>query len=342
MCAKKKSAKKSFMIVLSIVLALVLAIMLAGTYYASTFLNRINRVEDVPQETLTHEEVELILAETDPVEEEFTGETLNPEDVTLPEEPVEVIEKKDEVVNILLIGQDRRPGQGRQRSDAMILCTINKDQKTLTMTSFLRDTYVMLPEYNGQKYGGNRLNVPYAVGGMEMLDQCLLDNFGVVVDHNIEVDFSGFEKIVNALGGVDIELTATEAAWIGGVGSGMNRLNGEKALEYSRIRKLDSDFGRANRQRKVLMAMMERARNLSLNELRELTDTIFPMLTTDMSNGDIIKYVMDFFPLLMDLQITTQSVPQDGEYYFGHVNGMSVLIPDMEKINTRLRDTIGS
>ena len=342
MCAEKKGAKKGWLIFLAVFLGLVLAALPVGTYYANSILNRINRFDNTPQETLAHEEVEQLLAETDPEDEEFTGEELDPEQVTLPEAPAEVIEKPDNVVNIMLIGQDRRPGQGRQRSDAMILCTINADKKTVVLTSFMRDTYVKLPEYNGKKYGSNRLNVPYAVGGMEMLDECMLENFGIEIDHNIEVDFSGFEQIVNALGGVDIELTGAEAAWIGGVGSGMNRLNGEKALAYSRIRKLDSDFGRTNRQRKVLVAMLERVRNLSLKELLSLTDTIFPMITTDMSNGDIIKYVTDFFPMLLDLQLTTQSAPQDGEYYFGRINGMSVLVPDMEAINTRLKETLGS
>ena len=342
MCAKKKGAKKGWLIFLAVFLGLVLAALLVGTYYANSILNRINRFDNTLQETLAHEEVEQLLAETDPEDEEFTGVELDPEQVTLPEAPAEVIEKPDNVVNIMLIGQDRRPGQGRQRSDAMILCTINTDKKTVVLTSFMRDTYVKLPEYNGKKYGSNRLNVPYAVGGMEMLDECMLENFGIEIDHNIEVDFSGFEQIVNALGGVDIELTGAEAAWIGGVGSGMNRLNGEKALAYSRIRKLDSDFGRTNRQRKVLVAMLERVRNLSLKELLSLTDTIFPMITTDMSNGDIIKYVTDFFPMLLDLQLTTQSAPQDGEYYFGRINGMSVLVPDMEAINTRLKETLGS
>ena len=74
----------------------------------------------------------------------------------------------------------------------------------------------------------------------------------------------------------------------------------------------------------------------------ELTETIFPMITTDMSNSDIIGYVMDFFPILLDLEITTQSAPQDGEYKGGRINGMSVIVPDLEMINTRLRETIGS
>lgn len=343
MCAKKKGARRGLLVFLCIFLGLILAGLLVVTYYANSILNQINRVDDVPQETLTHEEVEILLAETDPEEEEFTGEELDPEQVTLPETPAEVIEKNENVVNILLIGQDRRPGQGRQRSDAMILCTVNTDRKTLVLTSFLRDTYVKLPDYNGKKYGSNRLNVPYAVGGMEMLDECMLMNFGIEVDHNIEVDFSGFEKVVNAIGGVDIELTGAEAGHLGGgLQKGMNRLTGIQALEYSRIRKLDNDFGRTNRQRKVLIAMLERVKKLSLNEMLELTETIFPMITTDMSNSDIIGYVMDFFPILIDLQITTQSVPQDDEYYFGRINGMSVLVPDLEMINTRLRETIGS
>lgn len=342
MCAKKKGARRGLLVFLCIFLGLILAGLLVVTYYANSILNQINRVDDVPQETLTHEEVEILLAETDPEDEEFTGEELDPEQVTLPETPAEVIEKNENVVNILLIGQDRRPGQGRQRSDAMILCTVNTDRKTLVLTSFLRDTYVKLPDYNGKKYGSNRLNVPYAVGGMEMLDECMLMNFGIEIDHNIEVDFSGFEKVVNAIGGVDIELTKAEANWMGGVSAGMNRLNGEKALEYSRIRKLDSDFGRTNRQRKVLIAMLERVKKLSLNEMLELTETIFPMITTDMSNSDIIGYVMDFFPILLDLEITTQSAPQEGEYKSGRINGMAVIVPDLEMINTRLRETIGS
>lgn len=341
MCAKKRSVKRTVLTLIAIILGLILAGLLAATYYTNHFLNQINRVEDVPQPTLTHEEVEIILAETDPVEEDFTGVVMEPEEVTMPEAPAEVIETGDHVVNILLIGQDRRPGEGRQRSDAMILCTINKEQKTLVMTSFLRDTYVKVPDYNGKRYGHNRLNVPYVVGGMEMLDECMMMNFGIKIDHNIEVDFSGFEQIVDAVGGVDIELTKAEAAWIGGLKSGMNHLNGKLALEYSRIRKLDSDFGRTNRQRKVLTAILERVRDLSLTELISLAETVFPMITTDMSNSDIISYIKDFFPILLDLQIITQSAPQDGEYKSAMINGMSVLVPDLEMINARLKETIG-
>lgn len=339
---KLKSAGKAVKILLCVIAVLVVTGIVAGVLFVNSKLNQINRVEP-EQESLSEEEIEQILFETDPPDEEFVGEVLNPEDVTMPEEPAEQIVMEDTVVNILLIGQDRRPGQKRQRSDAMILCTVNTETKTLTMTSFLRDTYVKLPTFNGKKYSSNRLNVPYAIGGFEMLDECLMLNFGVEVNHNVEVDFSGFQNVVDAMGGVDIELTRSEARHLGGgLKEGMNHLTGEQALAYSRIRKLDNDFGRTNRQRKVLSALLEQVKHLGLAELLELADTIFPMITTDMENKDIVKYVTDFFPLLSELQIVTQSVPADGEYRGASIHGMSVLVPDMEKINEKLKTTLGS
>ena len=175
-----------------------------------------------------------------------------------------------------------------------------------------------------------------------MLDECLKQNFGVQVDHNIEVDFSGFEDIIDLVGGVDIELTAAEAGKVGGgAKAGMNHLNGEQALNYARIRKLDSDFGRTNRQRKVLTALLAQAKHMSLTQMNNLVNGIIPLITTDMSNGDILGYVMEFFPLLSDLEVTTQYIPAEGTYQGASVRGMSVLIPDMEANRQILRDTIG-
>lgn len=322
---------------------IILAVLIAGSVYLDSILNKIDRFEEV-EETLSQEAVDEILSETDP-EEEISGETVAPEDVTMPELPAQKIEKEDHIVNILLIGQDRREGQGRQRSDAMILCTVNTEEKTLVMTSFLRDLYVKLPEYNGKAYGSNRLNATYAIGGMTMLNDALNLNFGVDVDHNIEVDFSGFEDIIDLIGGVDIELTKAEAGWLTNdrkiLRSGVNHLDGETALAYSRIRYLDSDFGRTNRQRTVLNAILNKVRTLPLTELTTLAEGIIPMITTDMTNSDIIKYVLEFFPILTELTVTTQHIPAEGAYYGTSINGMSVLVPDFEKNIEILKDTIG-
>ena len=335
-----RSAARGILRVLCVLFFLILVALLVGSFYLDSFLDRIGRF-DTDEVTLSHEEVQQILAETDPGEE-LTGETVDPDDISMPDGPADEISNEDHVINILLIGQDRREGQGRQRSDAMILCTVNPEKKTLTMTSFLRDMYVQYPEYNGKKYGSSRINSTYAIGGMKMLNDCLKLNFGVDVDHNIEVDFSGFEKIIDLIGGVDIELTQAEASWMDmGHKKGLNRLNGAAALEYARIRKLDSDFGRTNRQRTVLAAVLERVKDLPVSELTKLAEEAMPMITTDMTNAEIIKYVLELFPILSELSVTTQHIPAEGAYYNANINGMSVLVPDFEANIQILKDTIG-
>lgn len=333
--------KRRILIVVCVILAVILALLLALTIGINVFLNKIPRY-DPDQFALSEDEIQQIIQETDPAEELEGLKEVKPEEVTMPSEPAQAIEETDHIFNILLIGQDRRPGQGRQRSDAMILCTVNTEKKTLVMTSFLRDTYITMPDYQGVAYDDNRLNACYVFGGMEMLNDAMEMNFGVVVDHNIEVDFSGFENVVNAFGGVGIYLSAAEAAHMGGgLKEGWNHLNGAQALAYSRIRAIDGDANRTGRQRKVLMALFENVRNLNYDKLDDLVNTVLPMVTTDMTNADILKYMAEFFPILKDLQITTQYIPVDGTYQNVMIRGMSVKLPDLEANREILRQTIG-
>lgn len=343
-----KTIKRIFGIILIAVLALVITSLLAASFFTKALLGKINRVEE--QETLSSEQIQQILSETDVPVESWEDPLSAPTELTetLPatesaeEETVPADEEDSGIINILLVGQDRRAHQKRQRSDAMILCTINPEKKTLVMTSFLRDLYVQLPEYHGTKYARNRLNATYAIGGFEMLDDCLERNFDVHVDHNIEVDFFSFEKVIDAVGGVDIELTEPEA-WVigGGLSKGMNHLDGEQALAYARIRKIDNDFGRTNRQRKVLTALFEKARQLSILELLKLAQELLPMIATDMTDAQIIGYITELFPIWKDIEVITQSVPAEGEFYYDDVYGMSVVIPDIDKIRERIAETIG-
>lgn len=337
---KKTSLKRKLMIALCVVLALILVVLLTVTMVAFSILNKIPRVEST-QPTLSDEEIDVIIAETDPTEPDATVQEVAPEEITMPTEPAAEIEQEDHIVNILLIGQDRRPGEIRARSDAMILCTVNTKEKTLVMTSFLRDLYVPFPDYNGRSYDANRLNATYVIGGMEMLDECLEMNFGVDIDHNVEVDFSGFEKVVDAMGGVDLYLTEGETWYVSGTIPGMNHLNGHQALAYARIRYLDSDFGRTNRQRNVLNALMQKAKGMSVEQLENMINTVFPLITTDMTNADILRYLFEFAPMLKDLEITTQHIPADGTYDAVYVKGMAVLVPDIEANREILKETLG-
>lgn len=277
-------------------------------------------------------------------------------------DPDEYIQKTPNIINILLVGQDMRSGQTWKLSDSMILCTINQEEKSLTMTSFLRDMYVKLPNYNGDgkdhKCGYNRINNCYAlgyswngtVGAMEMLDQCLLENFGVQVDYNVEVDFSAFEKIVDIMGGVDIELTKAEANHLNkkenwDLTEGVNHLNGKEALAYARIRKIDNDFYRTNRQRIVMNVLIEKCRELSILELNELLQTLLPMITTDMDSSVIAEYALELLPLLADLTVTSQAIPAEGTYYYANKGTeeepMEVIVPNLEQNRQILKDTIG-
>ena len=227
---------------------------------------------------------------------------------TLPLDP-SIDPSKDGIINILLIGQDRRPGEGRQRSDSMILCSFNVARGTISMVSFLRDTYVYIPGY-----GSEKLNAAYAHGGFSCLNETLAVNFGVHVDANVEVDFSRFKQVIDLLGGVNINLTQKEADYMNqnhgwSLTAGVNYLNGEKALAYSRIRKIDMDAIRAQRQRTVLMALIDKYKNKNVAEMIALLDDLLPLLSTNMTNEEILEYVAELFPMFRNTTIQTQQIP---------------------------------
>ncbi len=240
------------------------------------------------------------------------------------------------LINILLIGQDRRQYEStRQRSDAMILCTVNKEKKTVTLTSFVRDIYVQIPGYQN-----NRINAAFRFGGMKLLDKTFEKNFGVKIDANVCVDFGQFIQLINKLGGIDLEITDAEAKVLSLPSSGLVHLTGGKALSYVRIRKLDSDIKRSERQRKVLLAIYEKYKDKSATELLSLLDDILPMLTTDLSNWEIIGYATELLPMSKDFTVITQRVPINKSYYYATIDGRALTIIDFEKNQQFLIDTL--
>ena len=246
------------------------------------------------------------------------------------------------IVNILLIGQDRREGEETARSDSMILCTYHRKTGNVTMTSFLRDLYVPIPGHHN-----NRINAAYSEGGAALLDRTLRENFDLQIDGNIEVDFSQFSQIIDLLGGVQLELREDEAAEINketgsGLSAGVQVLNGEQALTYARIRKLDADgdFSRTSRQRKLMNALLGSYRNIKWKDLLPLIDELLPLISTDMNYGRLVLLAMEILPKLSDAQITSQRIPADGTFTDEKIDGMAVLSADLEANRQLLRETL--
>ncbi len=321
--------KRALLIVLTAGLAVILAILVACVAYMENMLNLINRNPD--DSTMSASEYEDFMnSQTEDVDPGFTGETIDPDDVDWNVNQGDVVDA-EHIINILLIGQDRRPGEGRQRSDVMLLCSFNTETKELTMTSFMRDMYVTIPGYQD-----NKMNAAYAFGGMKLLDKCLEQNFAIHVDGNLEVDFEGFKDVIDLMGGVDISLSNSEANSLIAQGysahSGVCHLNGEAALSYARNRSIgNGDFSRTARQRKVISALFEKCKGMSVTQLNKLMEKALPMITTDLSNRQILDYIGQIVPMLGQMKVNTQQIPAEGTYKYAYIRDMSVLLPDLEK-----------
>ena len=324
---KQSKGGVAVLAVVTVVLALVVAGLIGNLIY------RANREAALQAET-----TQPTIPQTQAIPEETSEPTTEPTTVptTLPYE-----ESGKDIINILVVGQSARAGEQAENhrlADSMILVTVNKNTKVLTLTSFFRDTYVELPDFvdtNGKKHycGQNRINVAYhlgykwgGVGGsMEMMNQCLLDNFGIEVDHNIEIDFEGFIDLIDMLGGIEVTLTEDEAEYLNNddqyvyydVEPGEVTLDGCAALSYARMRHSnagDSDYKRTARQRQMVSAMLEKLKTRSFGTLQKLVNAALPMITTNMTDEEITTCIWEILPLLPELTIETGTCPVEGTY----------------------------
>lgn len=345
MSKRKGNASRTALIVLCCVLAVILVGLLVITILANGLLGQIQHPEDT---TLSSSEIEEFLNENTVA---VTGPTIGDEDIdfgTDPTQPTDEIET-NKLINILLIGQNASSASSWQKSEAMILCTFNKKTKTLTMTSFMPDIYVQIPGV-----GNNKLNVAYTIGGMKLLDQTLEENFGVTIDDNVTVNFDSFMKLIDKAGGVEIELTAAEASYLNTHGNwgittmggwslkeGKNTLTGAQAMGYSLIKKIGGEEERTTRQRKVIAALVERAKMKSLTELYDLAKDTAAMLSTDMTDDQIKEYITELAPMLVDVKVVTQRIPAEGTYSHENVSNLgSCAVIDFDANRKFLEETL--
>lgn len=199
------------------------------------------------------------------------------------------------VLNILVIGNDSMSAGDQGRSDSMMIMSLNVRDQKIKLTSIMRDIWINIP-----KYGKDRINASYAFGGPTLTIETIQKNFGVLIDRFICVDFEGFSKIVDSLGGIDIELTAAECAYINKYsgdkntlkGAGIKHLTGLQALHHSRNRNSKgSDYDRTSRQRDVVRSIVKALKASNVAKITEMVTALAPMITTNFKTSEITRLV---------------------------------------------------
>lgn len=254
----------------------------------------------------------------------------------LREQPVDP--KKDNF-SVLFIGVDARPGEKRSRSDALILATFNKDEKSIKMVSIPRDSRVKIPGHNRDK-----ITHAHAFGGKDLTVETVENLLDIPVDYYVELNFNAFIDIVDALGGVEVnsdrEFTEQDSKGRKNaihIKKGVQTLNGEEALAYVRMRKKDplGDIGRGKRQQEVIKAIIERSSSLSaITKYDDIIDSLGKNLTTNFSIGNILalqKY-SGSISSIESLTIDGYDNPINGTYYY------QLDEDSLEEVSTQLRN----
>ncbi len=204
------------------------------------------------------------------------------------------------VKNVLLLGVD----SDSQLSDTIMLASVNRRTNQVSLVSFYRDSYTYINvDGKGQKVAYAKLNAAYKYGGPQLVMKTLENNYKVDIDEYLVVDYNSFPTIIDKIGGVTVNVTEKEAQYLNQTWwkwsrtgkkiqftAGDMKMDGEHALMYCRIRKLDSDINRTERQRKVINALMDQFSNASLTQINDGIDALLPFLTTSMSKGKIVSY----------------------------------------------------
>ncbi|MCR2045038.1 LCP family protein [Anaerosalibacter massiliensis] len=251
-------------------------------------------------------------------------------------------EKNKEVINIALFGGDGRNEKDVSRSDSIMILSIDKTHKKLKLSSIMRDTYV---DIHG--HGMTKLNHAYAYGGPELAIRTINENFNLNIRDYAFVNFDSFEKVVDTIGGVDIELNQSEVneinknvqgSSIGG--TGMNHLNGKQALAYSRIRKIgNGDYERTERQRRVMQEIFDKGKNIGITKYPEVVDSVFPYVETSFSKMDIVK--LGSYGLTNNIRTLEQNrFPKDEHSHGQFIGEVWYLVTDLEKTEKEIHNFI--
>lgn len=259
-------------------------------------------------------------------------------------------QKEDEIINIILCGMDARKYETNSRSDAIILASYNKTQHTVKLVSFMRDTWVYLPER-----GWGRINSATAYGGTGLLINTINENFDLDVQNYIQIKFDDFKRVIDILGGIDIELTKREISYINNklhnedrdwkndikAEPGIVHLNGTQALWHCRNRSVgDSDFDRTRRQRETISAIINKAITMDIVQATQLVYEMSEYVNTNVPITTLIDLGTDAI-ISKNLTIEMNRIPYDKNFTYANKGGASVIEIDIEETTKLLHKFLG-
>jgi len=258
-------------------------------------------------------------------------------DITIPP-PVGLLPQPEGQVNILLLGSDERPEVGGIRTDTLLLLTLNTRLGTASVTSIPRDLYVYIPGWTVQ-----RINTAYAYGEFEAIAMTLAYNLGVWPDHFVLIKYYSFVEAIDSLGGLDVEVDEGISDGFFYLPAGPNHMDGKTALWYVTSRITTSDFDRAHRQQKALLAIF--ARVLSLEGISRAPE-LYQIYINNVSTNLRFIDVAPLLPLAVQLSDTTRIhhyfIGPDQVTDYINPSGAMVLLPDYKAILDIMRQALNS
>lgn len=297
---KKKKSKKAALIILSVILVLIIALVGFGILFVNGKLNLIGYDEsttiDTNQEFVEKDDDKMSFEEMD----DATGSDYKSILKNWATNGGEKMSNKN-VINVLLIGSDasaEEPGRSnitdKGNTDAMILVSIDKVNKTVKLVSFMRDSYTYMDGFD--RYA--KLNAACANGGPAYLVETIENDYKIEINGYALVDFDSFRQVIDVLGGVNVDVPQYVANYLsnakdGTFPSGDNvLLNGDQALRFSRIRKSDAngDVSRVQRQRQVISALINKCKGASLSQINDVADVILANVRTNIGKKEILSY----------------------------------------------------
>ena len=261
--------------------------------------------------------------------------------------PIYKVEKKDpNIENILVIGTDSRDvTKERGRSDALIVVSYNKKTGAIKMISILRDSLVPI-----EGRGWNRINAAYSFDGVGLCINTVNQLLDLDIQRFVVVDFNGVTDFIDRAGGITINLTQKEVDYLTNYSNGQvkynvgpNKFNGDRTLVYMRIRKIDSDFKRTERQRYVIETLAKKIiTEKSLSEIYDLTNFAFGLVKTNISLSELTSVIGNVATSAMQngINIDSHNVPFNDAYTYKYYNGMAIVSFDINDAARRVNKII--